>query len=82
MTRDEQEAQSRKYEAAIVLPLSSGAFAVLTPDRQLYGIGDSAWLPGAVASAMALWTHHKVTRQAIEIASKPAKELNLEDLGL
>lgn len=83
MTPEEQEAESRKYEAAIVLPLSSGAFAVCTPDRQIWGIGDSAWLPGAVAAAMAHWTHTKFTRKAIAEAARPKPLLDtLEDLGL
>jgi hypothetical protein len=40
MTPEEQEAQSRKYAAFILLPLSSGAWALFTPDRKLVYIGD------------------------------------------
>lgn len=39
MTHDEQEALSRKYVGFILLPLSSGNFALFTPDRRLLYIG-------------------------------------------
>jgi len=39
MTPDEQEAESRKYgPLALLLPLSSGNFAVFGPNRKLYTI--------------------------------------------
>jgi hypothetical protein len=73
MTPEEQEAESIKYssQVAMVLRLSTGAYAVFNAQRRLLCITDSM-------ETVALAIH-----QAASTIQKPrAAALSLEDLGL
>jgi len=56
MSSDEQEALSRKYVAFTLLPLSSGAWALFTPDRNLIYIGADP-LPAALQTSLDSFGH-------------------------
>lgn len=77
MTKDEQEAESRKYaDAAMVLRLENKNFAIFGPNRKLYMI--VAW-PEEVLQSDAFWTW--CAEQAHEYRPARSPAMNLDDIG-
>jgi hypothetical protein len=75
MTRDEQEALSRKYsnDVMILLPLYSGAIAIFNNARELCGIIEPPFDEWRIGDIQDLWRP-----PAVRVAHRPT----LEDLGL
>lgn len=78
MTRDEQEAGSRRYgnDVIILLPLESGNVAVLNCCREVCGIVNPAEWAGEHLLALLTETWHPSP-----IHNRP-KTISLEELGL
>lgn len=70
---DRQEAESHKYEGAIVVPLSSGRMALYDNRRQLVYIYDTA---------ESLWTGLSSFKPWREPPRANPPQLSLEDIGL
>ena len=79
MTVDEQEAESRKYgPVMMVLPLSSGNFAIFGPNRKLHMIGQAMDVISCLFSPL---FHSWCAEQNKEYRSARSPAMKLEDIG-